>query len=577
MVRAELGMNRSRVHQKAHRILSIRTTCCPERHFSRSRFSGRFDFLKLAAHIGNKLGSRKITQTKEGGRISMKRALLNLTCIGVGGLIGIICTQFFPSYAKGERTAPKIIVDDNTIARDEKFTSSFAPVIKKAAPSVVNIFTTKMVSQREMRQHPLFNDPLFREFFGDPGEMPRGRKQQQSLGSGVIVSQEGYVLTSNHIIEGADEIRVVMSSGKEFNAKVIGSDSATDTAVVKIEGEGGFPAITLANSEKLEVGDVVLAIGNPFGIGQTVTMGIISATGRGELGIVDYEDFIQTDASINPGNSGGALVDAQGRLIGINTAILSRTGGNQGVGFAIPINLSRSIMERLISDGKVTRGFLGVELHPMNPELAERLELTDSSGALVAAVQQGTPASEAGLKPGDLIVEYNGKKVIDHRQLRLMVSQTPPKTKAQFKLLRNGKEKTVSVELAELPVERTLSGMMRRGDLEPEESETLEGVEVNDIDARSRRQFSIPNHVRGALVTNVDPDSPAGDKLRPGDVILEIERKPVTSADEAIELSNDFKGGKVLLRVWSRGSTKYVFVEVDKKDKPAPEKDEEVR
>jgi serine protease Do len=335
--------------------------------------------------------------------------------------------------------------------------------------------------------------------------------------------------------------------------------------VLKIEGSD-FPAITLADSDKLEVGDVVLAIGNPFGIGQTVTMGIISATGRGDLGIVNYEDFIQTDASINMGNSGGALVDAHGRLIGINTAILSGTGGNQGVGFAIPINMGRSVMDRLVIDGKVSRGFLGIGLQPLNPELAERLELKDQGGALVASVEEGFPAAEAGVKPGDLIVEFNGKKVAGDRQLRLMVSQTPPKSKTSLKLLRNGKTKTIQITLAELPNERTLSGMLRRGG-EPDHggnNETLEGVEVSDIDGKSRRQYSIPNHVRGALVTSVDPNSTAAEAgLREGDVILEIERKAVTSADQAIEMSNNFKGNKVLLRVWSRGSVRWVFVDVD--------------
>jgi serine protease Do len=540
-------------------------------------------FCQVQGGLLSQSGLRILAENKDrlqsvhnGREITVRRALLNLTFIGLGGLLGIFGTQFIPSLAKdAERTPPKIVVDEGEVQRDGKFTTSFAPVIKKAAPSVVNIFTTKVVAQRDMRNHPLFDHPMFREFFGDPRQMPRGRRQQeQSLGSGVIVSQDGYVLTSNHVVEGADEIRVVMSSGREFSAKVVGGDSATDTAVLKIEAEETFPAITLANSEKLQVGDVVLAIGNPFGIGQTVTMGIISATGRGELGIVDYEDFIQTDASINPGNSGGALVDAHGRLIGINTAILSGSGGNQGVGFAIPINLSRSVMERLILDGRVTRGFLGVELQPLNAELADRLELKDQGGALVAGVQQGTPAAEAGLRPGDLIVEFNGKKVIDHRQLRLAVSQTRPKTKSTFKILRNGKERTVEVQLAELPTERTLSGMMRRGgENERAQPETLEGVEIADINSALRRQFSIPSQVRGAVVVEVDPESPAAEKLRPGDVILEIERKPVADADEAIELSNEFKGGKMLLRVWSRGAARYVFIEIPESGREEEEED----
>lgn len=497
----------------------------------------------------------------------MKRALLNLTFIGLGTLLGISVMEFAPaSLAKSERTPPKILVDSGEINRDGAFTTSFAPIIKKAAPSVVTIFASRTVKQRDLRNHPFFNNPLFRDFFGEPGQRRRPHNEkEEALGSGVIVSQDGYILTSNHVVEGADDIRIETPGGKDYTAKVVGTDPPTDSAVLKIEG-AEFPAITLADSDKLQVGDVVLAIGNPFGIGQTVTMGIVSATGRGELGIVDYEDFIQTDASINMGNSGGALVDAQGRLIGINTAILSGTGGNQGVGFAIPINMGRSVMERLVTEGKVTRGFLGIGLQPLSPELAERLDLKDQGGALVAGVEEGFPAAEAGIKPGDLIVEFNGKRVAGDRQLRLMVSQTAPKTKASLKLLRNGKPKTLQVTLAELPSEKTLSGMMRRGGGPAEqnaENETLEGVEVSDIDGKARRQFNVPNHVRGALVSAVDPNSNAAEAgLREGDVILEIERKAVANADQAVELSNKFKGNKILLRVWSRGSVKYLFVNV---------------
>jgi serine protease Do len=500
----------------------------------------------------------------------MRKALLNLTCIGVGTVLGIVGMQFLPSYAQSKRTPPKVIFDDTAVERDGKFTTSFAPVVKKVAPSVVSIFasrTLKPGDASEMRRnHPLFNDPMFREFFGEPGSRPTRPQKEEALGSGVIVSEDGYILTSNHVIENADDIQVELVAGAKHTAKIVGTDPETDTAVIKIEATG-LPAATLANSDKLEVGDIALAIGNPFGIGQTVTMGIISATGRGELGIVAYEDFIQTDAAINMGNSGGALVDAQGRLIGINTAILSRTSGNQGIGFAIPINMGRMVMERLITEGKVTRGYLGVSLQPLDPELAERLEVKDQRGALVTEVAEGTPAAEAGFKPGDLVTEFNGRKVADYRQLRLMVSQTKPKTKASFKIWRDGKERTVNVTLAELPSQRELAGMMRRPGGAPgaqaNQPETLEGVEVADLETKSRRQHGIPNHVRGALVTNVDPESTAYEAgLRPGDVLLEIERKPVTNADEAVELTENFKGSKVLLRVWSRGSTRYVFVNV---------------
>jgi len=512
----------------------------------------------------------------------MSKAFRNLTFIGVGTLLGVFGAQFLPSYAKDERTPPKIAVDDTPVPRDQKFTTSFAPVIKKAAPSVVNIFASRTLKEREMRgAHPFFfdpRDPRFRDFFGENGddELPAPNQKAQALGSGVIVSEDGYILTCNHVIEGADEIKVEINGGKEYTAKVIGADPPTDTAVLKVEATG-LPAITLANSDKLEVGDVVLAIGNPFGIGQTVTMGIVSATGRGELGIMAYEDFIQTDASINMGNSGGALVDAQGRLVGVNSAIMSRTGGNQGVGFAIPISMARVVMERLISDGRVTRGYLGVHLQPLNAELATRLGVKDQSGALITEVVEGTPGAEAGMKPGDLVTEYNGRKVTDYRQLRLMVSQTKPNTKTTFKVLRDGKTKSFNVTLAELPTERTLSGFLRRGGepSAPEQEETLEGVEVGDLDGRSRRQFGIPGHVRGAVVTSVEPNSSAFTKgLRPGDVILEIEKKPVGNADEAVELSQEFKGNEVLLRVWSRGSTKYVLVPVHRNDEPKEQEQE---
>lgn len=495
----------------------------------------------------------------------MKRTLLNLTYAGAGGLLTLAAMQWIPSYAQNqERVPPKIQVDDTPVKRDNAFTTSFAPIIKKAAPSVVNIFTTRTITQRDLRMNPFFDHPLFREFFGERGEMlpPRSR-EQQNLGSGVIVSENGYILTSNHVIEGADEIRIVMTDGREFNAEVIGTDPATDTAVLKIDATG-LPALTLADSDKIEVGDVVLAIGNPFGIGQTVTMGIISATRRGALGIVDYEDFIQTDASINPGNSGGALVDAEGRLIGINTAILSRTGGNMGVGFAIPINIGRYVMENLIEDGRVSRGFLGVGLQPLTRELASRLGAEGRDGALVVQVQRGTPAAEAGFEPYDIIVGYEGEEVEDSRHLRLMVSQTPPETEVTFKVIRDGEPKEFTVTLAELPTDLASRFGGEMPSMEPEEGPVLSGVEVADLDREARRQHGIPEHIQGAVVTNVEPGSLAAEHLRAGDVIIEIERQNVNSAEEAVRLSEEFEGDRIMLRVWSRGIARIVFVPVDR-------------
>ena len=459
---------------------------------------------------------------------------------------------------------PKLKTDNAPLSADARPMFTFGPVIKKVSPSVVNIYTAKTVKEN-FRVSPFFDDPFFREFFGMPfgqQNVPRVRREQ-SLGSGVIVTEDGYLLTNNHVVEGADEIKVALNDDKTtYTAKVIGTDPQTDIAVIKVEGKN-LPAITATDSDNVGVGDVVLAIGNPFGVGQTVTMGIVSAKGRAGMGIVDYEDFIQTDASINPGNSGGALVDAAGRLVGINTAILSRSGGNQGIGFAVPMNLARYVMERLVADGKVTRGYLGVMIQPVTPELAKEFKLPENSGALIGEVTKDSPAEEAGLKDGDVVVEFNGKKVTDSRHLRLMVSQTPPATKAPLKVIRDGKEQTLTVKLGELPAEGLAkagerSGGLRRGT----GADPFDGVSVEDLDARGRRQFDIPGHVHGALVTDVDPGSTAAAAgLRAGDVIQEINRQPVNGADEAIRLSERIKSDRVLLRVWSQGGSRFLVLE----------------
>jgi len=304
---------------------------------------------------------------------------------------------------------PQLKTDNAPLSVEARPNLSFAPVIKQVGPSVVNIYTNK-TTRADQGMAPFLDDPFLRRFFGGPFEsIPRERKEQ-ALGSGVIVSTDGYILTNNHVVEGADEIKVALNDNKTtYDAKLVGTDPQTDIAVIKVNAKD-LPAITLTDSDNVQVGDVVLAIGNPFGIGQTVTMGIVSAKGRGGMGIVDYEDFIQTDASINPGNSGGALVDATGRLIGINQSIISRSGGNQGVGFSVPVNLAKYVMERLVADGKVTRGYLGVMIQPVTDDLAKAFELKDNSGALVGDVTEDSPAEEAGLKEGDVITEFNGKK-----------------------------------------------------------------------------------------------------------------------------------------------------------------------
>ena len=467
---------------------------------------------------------------------------------------------------------PNFKFSDAPVVREGRTFSSFAPVIKKVAPSVVSIYTTLTIRDRGTG-NPFADDPMLRRFFGEnfgAEQAPRER-QAQSLGSGVIVSSDGYILTANHVVEKADKIRVSFANGdKEYDARVIGTDPPTDVAVLKIDAKG-LPVVTLADSDKLEVGDLVLALGNPFGVGQTVTMGIISAVGRGGFEINDYENFIQTDAAINPGNSGGALADTDGRLIGINTAIFSQSGGNMGIGFAVPINMARFVMERIITEGKVTRGFLGINIQPLTPDLAKEFNLPDeSSGVLVGGVTPGGAADKAGIKDGDVILDFSGKKVTDPRTLQIYVAQTQPGTKVKMRVLHsdNGTkfaEKDMTVLLKELPQEEmTSTPRSPSSDRSHSGGDALDGVEVTDIDGRTRRRFDMPSAVHGALVTNVESNSSAAEQgLRPGDVIVEINRQPVKNADEAVALSEKTKGDHVLLRVWNAargGGTRFVLV-----------------
>lgn len=486
-----------------------------------------------------------------------------------GATLLVLASLFSLNDSAYAGSPPKLNVKDAAISPAIKAATSLAPIIKEVSPSVVNIHTSKKVKAMS-RLMPYFDDPLFRQFFGDPrggaDQVPRERREQ-ALGSGVILSEDGYILTNNHVVDGADEIKVALADDKTtFDAKVIGTDPQTDIAVLKVEGQK-LPAITLTDSDKLEVGDFVLAIGNPFGVGQTVTAGIVSAKGRGGMGIVDYEDFIQTDASINPGNSGGALVDAEGRLVGINTAILSRTGGNQGVGFAVPINLARYVMERLVTDGKVTRGYLGVMIQPVTEDLAKEFKLQDQSGALVGEVTPDSPADKAGLKEGDVVVEFKGRKVADSRQFRLMVAQTAPGTKVTIKVMRDGEEKTCTTKLGELSADilAKAGGEARRGRGEGGQRDALRGAEVADVDARTRSQFEIPPGIRGAVITSVTPDSAAAEAgLRPGDVIVEVNRRLVTNASDALEFSSQNKGPRLLLRVWRDGGSRFVVIDLAK-------------
>ncbi|NDP47940.1 MAG: Do family serine endopeptidase [Sulfuriferula multivorans] len=325
---------------------------------------------------------------------------------------------------------------------------SFAPSAKKVIPTVVNIFTQQKVRDSA---HPALEDPVFRYFFGDRLD-PKPR-QASNLGSGVIVSSNGYILTNHHVVEAADEIQVALADGRTLPARVVGADPETDLAVLKIEASG-LPAITFAQAESLNVGDWVLAVGNPFGVGQTVTAGIVSALGRTHLGINTFENFIQTDAAINPGNSGGALVDAAGNLVGVNSAIYSRTGGSQGIGFAIPVSIARLVMEQIINTGSVTRGWVGIEVQDLTPELADSFGLKNEKGALIAGVLKGGPAEVGGVRPGDVLLSVNSKTVVDSSSLLNLIADLSPGATAQLKVSRKQKQLDLKIQVDRRPIQR---------------------------------------------------------------------------------------------------------------------------
>ncbi len=478
-------------------------------------------------------------------------------------------------------THPNVTVkrDDQSIARDNVAESgSYAPVVKRVAPSVVKVFVTERAKDVPSPEMPgFFNDPDLRRFFGIPGpsnnfggrsgRSPTMRQpQQEGLGSGVIVSTDGYILTNNHVVHDADVIKVTLADQRQLTAKVVGTDPATDLAVIKVEAKD-LPAITFADSAKVEIGDRVLAIGNPFGLGQTVTSGMVSALGRSTMGL-DYEDFIQTDAAINPGNSGGALVDVKGRLVGINTAILSHSGGFQGIGFAIPSDLAYNVMQQLVETGKVVRGFLGVSIEDVTPELADAFKMKDvTGGALVADVTPNGPAAKAGIKSGDVIVSVAGEKVTDARRLKLEVADLRPGKEVAIQVLRDDK----IIDLKATVSENHHRNNGDRNDHSEESTNsdqgTLNGVAVADLDSQARSEFDVPLHVQGVIVTEVDPNSVAAQVgLEPGDVIQEINRKPVRSAEDAVRMTEHPDSKKTLLKIWNRHGTRFVVVDETEQD-----------
>ena len=460
----------------------------------------------------------------------------------------------------GNNAAPDLRVEHAPVDRGRTPAGSFAPIVQKVAPSVVEVFVTSKAERPSLNGEDL---DMFRRFFGR-GQGPRfdgpesQGPSQHGLGSGVIVSPEGYVLTNNHVVKDASEIRVALADGREFPAKVVGLDPRTDVALLRIKADK-LPAVTFADSSELAVGDVVLAVGNPFGIGQTVTQGIVSAKDRVTDGGQD-EDYIQTDAAINPGNSGGALVDVEGRLVGINTAILSRTGGNQGIGFAIPSNLCQWVMTSLVKTGQVERGYLGMSIQNLTPALAQNFKLDRINGALVADVVSGGAAESAGLKSGDVIREFNGQPVKDASQLKLQVAETAPGTKVSFDVVRGGETRTLEATLREASNQKLAGNPRARSN--GESKEALAGVAVANLDGNTRSQVNAPDELQGVVITQVAPDSPAAEAgLTPGDVITEINHQPVKNAQDAVKNTGKVVGDQTLVKLWSHGGVRYLTVD----------------
>jgi serine protease Do len=452
-----------------------------------------------------------------------------------------ICGGVFAAHASYDFSKVHLKLAD---ANEGPARLTMAPAAKVAMPTVVKISASKVV-KTQAQQLPEGFEQFFGNGRGNGGMQKPQSHREAGVGSGVIVSPDGFILTNNHVVEGATDLMVTLPDRREFKAKVIGTDAKTDIALVKIDASG-LPSITVGDSGKLQIGDQVLAIGNPYGIGQTVTMGIVSAVGRTtNLGIEEYENFIQTDAAINPGNSGGALVNDRGELVGINTAILAPgSGGNQGIGFAVPVNLARSVMNQLAEHGSVTRSYLGVTIQPVTPALAKAMGLSSPEGALVSDVQAGTPGQKAGLKSGDVILEINGNKIIESNELRMAVSMMEPGQSVKLKVFRDGNALDVAANVDAYPSEKK----ERASNDSNGADKSMLGIAVDELTSQDARELGLPGSTKGVVVTEVDPSSKAAEAgLRKGDVIQQVNRMPVTNADDFARAVKHSNGESVLL------------------------------
>ena len=467
-------------------------------------------------------------------------------------LAALVAVTGFYGIRAAENPTPTVSISTRSEAASGR---GYSAVVKRVLPAVVNISSSKVVKQTALESGQGL-DPFFRQFFGNERFNVPQERREKALGSGVIVSPEGYILTNNHVVDGAKDVTVTLHDKREMKARVVGTDPRTDIAVVKIEGSN-FPVLKLADSSKVEIGDIVLAVGNPFGVGQTVTAGIVSATGRGGLGIEQVEDFIQTDAPINPGNSGGALVDDEGHLIGINTAILSgNSGGNQGIGFAVPINMARHDLNEIVAHGKVEHGYLGILPQDVTPALAKAFN-GQTEGALVGEVTPNSPAAKSGLKQGDIITGVNGQPVPNASQLRSRIGMLDPNTSVTMKVWRDGKTMDVPVTLGQFPANE------ERASVDSQDSgNALQGVNVENLTPDTAQQLKLSPATKGVVVDTVNPSSRAADAgLQAGDVIVQVNHQSVSNVRDFTQaVSSSKKDAPVLLLVNRDGGTMFLAV-----------------